>query len=408
LRGSFFGTQAGDAGRAALVFRRMSEVGHVTRLSYQGKEILIVGTAHVSERSVEEVRRVIREERPNTVCVELDEGRYQTLIDKTRWQKLDIFQVIREKKVLFLLSSLALSAYQRRMGERLGVVPGAELLAAVETAKEVGAEVRLVDRDVQATLKRTWANLGMWDRAQIVGALLSTPFTVDEIDEEKIEQLKDKDTIGEMLHQVAQELPKIKTPLIDERDQYLMSNIQEAPGPKIVGVVGAAHVAGMVQRLGEPVDRAALEVIPGPSALSRSLNWLIPLLIVAAFGYGYYKHQGAGLEQLVTTWALSTATLSGLFTIAALGHPLSIVSAFLFSPITALNPAIGIGMVTGLVEAYFRRPTVADCEGIQQAFTSVRGVYQNRVSRVMLVFMLSNLGAALGSWIGLGRVLSLM
>ena len=386
----------------------MSEVGHVTRLSYQGKEILLVGTAHVSEKSVVEVRRVIAEEKPDTVCVELDEGRYQTLVDKTRWQALNIFEVIREKRVLFLLSSLALGAYQRRMGERLGVLPGAELLAAVEAAREVGAEVRLVDRDVQATLKRTWANLGFWDRLQIVGGLMSAPFSVQEIDESKIEQLKDKDTIGEMLHQVAEELPKIKVPLIDERDRYLMSNIQESPGKKIVAVVGAAHVEGMVKRLGEAVDRAALEVIPGPTFWGRSLKWVIPLIMLSAFSYGYYKHQGEGLEQLLTAWVLPNAVFAGLFATAALAHPLSVLTAFVASPITSMNPTIGAGMVAGLVEAYLRKPTVADCENVQKAFSSVSSVYQNRVTRVMLVFVLSNLGSAVGDWIGLGWVLSLL
>ncbi len=386
----------------------MSEVGHVTRLSFEGKEILLVGTAHVSQRSVQEVRRVIAEEQPDTVCVELDEGRYQTLVDKTRWQKLDIFQVIRQKKVLFLLSSLALGAYQRRMGERLGVSPGAELLAAVEAAKEAGAEVRLVDRDVQATLKRTWANLGFWDRLQMVGGLLTAPFSVEEIDETKIEQLKDKDTIGEMMHQVADEMPKIKTPLIDERDQYLMSNIQEAPGPKIVGVVGAAHVDGMVRQLGKKVDRAALEVIPGPTLLSRSLKWVIPALMLSAFAYGYFKHHGEGLEQLLTAWILPNAVFAGLFAVLALAHPLSVLTAFVASPITSMNPTIGAGMVAGLVEAYMRKPTVADCENVQKAFSSLGGVYQNRVTRVMLVFLAANLGSAVGAWIGLGWVLSLL
>jgi len=386
----------------------MSEVGHVTRLSYQGKEILLVGTAHVSKRSVQEVQRVIREERPDTVCVELDEGRYQTLIDQTRWRKLDIFQIIRQKRVLFLLSSLALSSYQRRLGERLGVSPGAELLAAVDAAKEVGAQVLLVDRDVQATLKRTWANLGFWDRTQLVSGLVAAPFSVEEIDESKIEELKHKDTIGEMLHQVAQEFPRIKTPLIDESDLYLISNIREAPGPKIVGVVGAAHVSGMKARLQEAVDRAELERIPPPTWLARSLNWIFPLLVLAAFGYGYYEHQGHGLMQLVTAWVLPTAVFAGLFTAFALAHPLSILTAFLVSPLTTINPLIASGMVSGLVEAYVRRPTVEDCENVQSSISSVRGVYQNRVTRVMLVFMLSNLGSALGAWIGLGWVLSLL
>jgi len=386
----------------------MSEVGHVTRLTYGDKEILLVGTAHVSRKSVEEVERVIREERPDTVCVELDEGRYKMLTDDSAWRSLDIVQVIKQKRVLFLLSSLALGAYQKRMGEKLGVRPGAELLAAVRTAEEVGAQVVLADRDIQATLKRTWAGLSFWDRSQVISGLLAAPFAVDDIDENKVEELKDKDTIGEMMHAVAQEMPRIKVPLIDERDQYLMSKIQEAPGHKIVGVVGAAHVAGMVQKLGRPADYAELSRLPPPGRLGQVLQWLIPALILGAFYFGFRKHGTAGLEEMVLAWVLPTALLSAALSILALAHPLTVLSAALAAPITTLNPAIGVGMVTGLVEALLRRPTVEDCEGAQKAVQSLRGIYGNRATRVLLVFALSSLGAALGAWIGTPMVLRLL
>lgn len=386
----------------------MSDVGHVTRLDYQGKEILLIGTAHVSQRSVEEVQRVIREERPDSVCVELDEGRYKMLMDKSVWQKLDIFEVIRQKRVLFLLSSLALGAYQRRMGEKLGVSPGAELLAGVRAAEEVGAQLVLADRDVQATLKRTWANLSFWDKMQMASGLISAPFAVEEIDEEQIERLKDKDTIGEMMHEVAQQMPRIKTPLIDERDRFLMTKIQNAPGKKIVGVVGAAHVAGMVSVLGQDADLEELSRIPAPTLTSRLLKYLIPLLMLSAFAWGYHKHEGQGLEQMLYAWVLPNAVFAGLFAAVALAHPLTVLTAFVASPITSLNPTIGAGMVAGLVEAYFRRPTVEDCEGVQKAVGSIRELYSNRVTRVFLVVILASLGSAVGAWVGFGWVLALL
>lgn len=386
----------------------MTEVGHVTELRFGDKEIFLVGTAHVSQKSVEEVERVIREVQPDTVCVELDEQRHRMLVDQDAWKKLDIFQVVRQKRVLFLLSSLALGAYQRRLGEKLGVRPGAELLAAVKSAESVGAHVVLADRDIQATLKRTWANLGFWDRVNITGGLLAAPFETEEIDAEKIESLKDKDTIGEMLKQVATELPKIKVPLIDERDAYLISSIREAPGKKIVGVVGAAHVEGMVRLLEEPVDRAKLAVIPPPSPWTRILGWVIPILMLLAFYKGYHDHQGQRLEEMLLAWAIPTAALAGAFTIFALGHPITILSAVLAAPITTLHPAIGAGMVTGLVEAWVRKPTVEDCEKVAEAVSSVRAVYSNRVTRVLLVSVLSSIGAALGAWIGATWVVSLL
>lgn len=386
----------------------MSDVGHVTRLEYQDKEIYLIGTAHVSQKSVDEVRRVIDELRPDTVCVELDEGRYKMLVDGAAWRELDIFQVIRQKRVLFLLSSLALGAYQRRMGEKLGVKPGAELLAGVEAAHEVGAEVVLADRDVQATLKRTWANLSFWDKIQVSSGLIVAPFAVEEIDESRIEQLKDKDTIGEMMHEVAEQMPRVKVPLIDERDQYLMSMIQDAPGKKIVGVVGAAHVAGMVERLGQKVDREKLCEIPPPSKWIGLLKLVIPLIILSAFSWGYYQHKGEGLQDMLYAWVLPNAVFAGLLSIVALAHPLTVLTAFVASPITSLNPTIGAGMVAGLVEAYLRRPTVEDCEGVQKAAGSIAGLYKNRVTRVLLVVVLASLGSALGAWVGLGWVVSLL
>lgn len=386
----------------------MNEVGHVTELRYGDKEIYLIGTAHVSQKSVEEVERVIQEIRPDTVCVELDEQRHRMLVDQDAWKKLDIFQVIRQKRVLFLLSSLALGAYQRRLGEKLGVRPGAELLAAVKSAEAVGAHVVLADRDIQATLKRTWANLGFWDRMNITGGLVAAPFETEDIDAQKIEALKDQDTIGEMLKQVAAELPKIKTPLIDERDAYLISSIREAPGKKIVGVVGAAHVEGMVRLLEAPVDRSELAAIPPPSPWTRILAWVIPTLMLLAFYKGYQGHAGQRLEEMLLAWAIPTGALSGLFTIAALGHPITIVTACVVAPITTLHPAIGAGMITGLVEAWVRKPTVEDCEKVAEAVSSVRSAYANRVTRVLIVSVLSSIGAALGAWVGATWVVSLL
>lgn len=376
----------------------MSVAGHVTRLEYQGKEILLVGTAHVSRASVEEVWRVVREEKPDTVCVELDETRYEAMFDEDRWKKLDIFQVIKQRKLLFLLSSLSLSAYQRKLGEKLGVAPGAELKAAVEAAKEVDAKLVLADRNIQATLKRSWANLGFFARAKVISLLGAVSFSGEEITAEQIEELKDRDTISEMMAAFAAEMPGLQIPLIDERDRYLMSAIQEAPGQKIVGVVGAGHVEGMVRYLGQAVDREALSVIPEPTLFSKSLKWVLPLLILCAFFFGLSDPDGKTLPELLFAWAIPTSVIAALFTTLAGGHPLSILSAFLVSPITTLHPMIGAGMIVGLVEAWVRKPTVADCEGVGEAMMSLKGAYKNRFTRVLLVALGSTIGAALGAY----------
>lgn len=359
-----------------------------------------MGTAHISQRSVQEVERVIAEVRPDTVCVELDSLRHEALVDDSRWSKLDVFQVIREKKVLFLMTNLALSAYQRKMGERLGVKPGAELLAAVNAAREVGAELVLADRDVQATLKRTWANLSWWNKVKISAGLVTVPFSVEEISEEEIEALKDRDTISEMLEELARVVPGIKGPLIDERDQFLAGSITDAPGDKIVAVVGAGHIEGVLRQIGQPVDKAELVTLPRPARWVGLIKWLIPLLVLLAFSKGYYDHAGDALQEMLFAWVIPNSVLAALFSALAGAKPLTILTAFVASPITSLNPLIGAGMVAGLVEAWLRKPTVADCESVADDVLSVRGIYKNGFTRVLLVTVAATLGSAVGAWVG--------
>ncbi len=235
---------------------------NVTRLERDGRRFFIIGTAHVSARSVEEVRAVIAAVKPDTVCVELCQTRFDAMTDESRWRKLDIFQVLKQKKVLFLMSNLALSAFQRRLGERLGVKPGAELMAAVESSREANATLVLVDRDIQATLKRTWARLGFFRKLGLLNELLAGFFSKEELTEAELERMKDRDVLSDMLAEFARQAPEIKGPLIDERDLWLASSVYEAPGQTVVAVVGAGHVPGMVAHFGAPVDRAALAVIP--------------------------------------------------------------------------------------------------------------------------------------------------
>jgi pheromone shutdown-related protein TraB len=381
--------------------------GSVTRLEYEGRELYLIGTAHVSQKSVDEVGRVIRELRPDTVCIELDQTRYEVLVDPKRWRTLDIFQVIRERRLLFLLTSLALSSYQRRLGEKLGVRPGAEMLAAVEHARAVGAEVVLADRDIQATLKRTWAALSLWDKTQLIGVLVGSVFAKGEISEEQVEALKDRDAVSEMIREFAEVMPRLQRPLIDERDRYLISSIREAPGRSIVGVVGAGHVEGMVRYLSTPVDRAALSQVPPRTLLSRLVRWIIPAIVIGAFFAGYHQHEVQGLKQMVFAWVLPTSILAGLFSVLAGAKLLTVVATSMASPFTTLNPTIGAGMVAAFVEAWLRRPTVEDCEGLSSV-ASLSDWYNNRFSRVLLVAFGATIGASLGAYVGAAWLLKLL
>lgn len=384
-----------------------STSGSVTRLEYQGRVLHLIGTAHVSQKSVDEVARVIRELEPDTVCIELDQTRYDMLVDPKRWRTLDIFQVIRERKLLFLLTSLALSSYQRRLGEKLGVRPGAEMLAAIEHAEAIGAKVVLADRDIQATLKRTWAALSLWDKLQLIGVLVGSMFAKGEISAEQIEALKDRDAISEVIREFAEVMPRLQRPLIDERDRYLISSIREAPGRSIVGVVGAGHVDGMIRYLTTEVDREALSRIPSPSLLSRAAQWIIPAIVLGAFAIGYHQHEAQGLKQMVLAWVLPTSVLAGVFSILAGAKLVTVLATSMASPLTTLNPTIGAGMVAGFVEAWLRKPTVEDCEGLSRV-ASLRDWYGNRFARVLLVAFGATIGASLGAYVGAAWIVKLL
>ncbi|WP_428261711.1 TraB/GumN family protein [Haliangium sp.] len=379
----------------------------VTVLEQGDRTIYLVGTAHVSDASVAEVREIIERVRPDVVCIELCKARYDALTRDDAWKNLDIFKVIREGKMLFLLANLAIGAYQRRIGDELGVKPGAELLAAAHKADEVGARIELIDRDIHVTLKRTWANLGFWDKMGLVGAIMGSLFSREQVSASDIENLKSQANLSDMLAEFAKEMPAVKGPLIDERDQYLISGVERAEGETVVVVVGAAHVPGMREHYGKPVDRTALDRIPPPSRLIKALKWVIPTVIIAALINGIWNKHDTSVEELLYAWILPNSLMAMLFTAAALARPLSILAAFVASPITSLVPVVGAGMVVGLLEAWLRKPKVEDCERINEDVQSWRGIYRNPVTRVLLVAVAATLGSALGAWIGVSWIIAL-
>jgi pheromone shutdown protein TraB len=268
-------------------------VSSVTELELGAVPVHLVGTAHVSAHSVDEVREVIRRVKPEVVCVELCQGRYDALTKDNAFRDLDVFKVIREGKMLYLLAHLGLASYQRKLGQSLGVKPGSELVAAIEEAKAVGARVELIDRNIHTTLKRTWSSLGLWKRSMLLGSLLAGDDGDDDddakpVDAAAIEAMKEPKALSEMLSELATNLPEVKRPLIDERDQYLMAGVERAAAgaASVVAVVGAAHVPGMLAQRGQPVDVAALDALPKPSLLWTLVKWAIPAFLVFALVWG--------------------------------------------------------------------------------------------------------------------------
>jgi pheromone shutdown-related protein TraB len=391
---------------------------HCLRLPLpQNREIILIGTAHVSRESIEEVGRTIREEHPDLVCVELDQGRYDSMTGKDNWERLDVSKVFREGKGFLLIANLVLSGFQRRMGDELGVKPGEEMGTAVQTAEELGIPRYFCDREVQTTLRRAWARCGLWNKCKLLASLITGAFSTEKLSEAEIENLKKASELDGMMAELARYLPPVKSTLIDERDRYLAAKIwqsaasrQEESGGKSVraaAVVGAGHLQGIktcLERIaaGEwAADVADLEDIPKKGFLSKLSGWIIPLVIVALIAVGFL-HSGADLTLArLLRWMLLNGSLAALGTIIALGHPLSALVSFVGAPIATINPLIGVGFFAGIVEAALRKPRVEDAQNISADISSLKGLYRNRISRALLVFFLSSLGGMIGNFISI-------
>ncbi|MCD6582976.1 MAG: TraB/GumN family protein [Desulfuromusa sp.] len=383
-----------------------------TRLQVDDKEIVLVGTAHISQDSVDTVIRTIDEVVPDTVCVELDTQRYQSLINKKGWESLNLKELIKKKQVPFLLTNLALSSYQKRMGLQTGVKPGAELAAAAQTAEERGMEVELVDRNIRTTLLRVWRKTGLWNKMKVMAALFGSLFEKQELNEEELAKLRESDTLSSMLDEMGKLLPSVKQILVDERDTYMAYHIRNAPGEKVLAVVGAAHLPGIIRLLqGDEIDPetiSEISTIPPKTTFSKIIPWLIPGIVVALFIGGFFFGNRDQLANAATAWVLANGLFSALGALLALGHPATIISAFVAAPITSLNPTIGAGFVTGLVQSFVAAPTVRDMERVGEDLMTFKGWWQNRLARVLLVFLFSSIGSSIGTFVALGWLKNLL
>jgi pheromone shutdown-related protein TraB len=382
---------------------------NVDCIQLEGKTIYLVGTAHISQKSVEQAEKVIREQSPDSVAIELCASRHASLLDPERWKNTDIVSVIRSGKTYVLMAQLVLASFQKKLGDKLKIKPGSEMLKSAEVAEDVGAELVLADRDVRTTLKRSWAALGFFGTFRLVSSMVLSLFSDQSIDEEEIERLKKSDALEEMMKEFSDALPEVRTALIDERDQYLAAKIREAPGERIVAIVGAGHCPGIREWISKPIDVKALEVIPSPNPIWKIIGWLIPLLVLGIFTWGFVEAGSSKVFEMATAWFLINGVLGALGALLALGHPLTILSAFVASPFTSLNPLIAGGWVAGLVEAIVRKPRVADLESVADDMsTHFTGIWKNRVSRILLVVALTNLCGTIGTFIGVERIHSLI
>jgi pheromone shutdown-related protein TraB len=379
-----------------------------------GREFKIIGTAHVSRESIEEVKNIILEEKPDMVCVELDQGRFNAIAKNDNWDKLNLSKVFKEGKGFLLIANLVLASFQRRLGNELGVKPGEEMKVAVEAAQEMGLSYSLCDREVHTTLRRAWARCGLWSKCKLLASLLASDFTTEKLSEQEIENLKNKNELDGMMGELAEYLPGVKETLIDERDRYLASKIWTSTPPdkmpketneKIVAVIGAGHMQGIVKHLeklasgGESSDVSELDIIPPPTILAKAARFIIPAIIISFVAAGFIRAGSETGFSMIVQWILWNGSLAAIGAIIALAHPLAIIVSFLGAPITTLNPFIGVGILSGLVQVTLRKPRVSDVQDIMEDVTGIKGVYRNRITRALLVFFFSSLGSTIGTFV---------
>jgi pheromone shutdown-related protein TraB len=370
-----------------------------------GRKITLIGTAHVSKESVEEVKETIKTLQPDCVAIELDEKRADSIQNSEKYKELDIVNVLRRGEGFLLMANLILSSFQKRMGDNIGVKPGDEMLAAMETAKEMNVPFVMVDRPIQITLKRAWAKNSFWGKMKLLSSLIASAFSNEEVSEEEIEKLKKQNEMDSMMTELAEYMPVIKEVLIDERDKYLASKIWDANGNNVVAVLGAGHLPGVEAHLlkmaknEETSDVTTISEIPAKKVSSKIAGWIIPAIVIGVIVSGFIYGGAKAGSMMLTTWFLWNGIPAAIGSLIALAHPITIIVAFVTAPFTSLCPFVGVGFVTGIVQAVVCKPKVSDMETLQDDIT-LKGFYKNRILRVLLVFILSSLGSSIGTFIG--------
>lgn len=379
-------------------------------LNLNGKEIVLLGTAHVSQQSCDEVKAAIAEKKPDCVAIELDEQRFASLNDSEAWKNLDIIKVLKEKKGFLLLANLVLSSFQKRMGANVGVKPGDEMRAGIAAAKELNIPCEMVDRPIQTTLRRAWAKNGGYGRVKLLSALLASAASKEEVSGDEIENLKNKSEMDGMMAELSEFMPGVKEVLIDERDFYLAAHIWKAvqkDGRKsVIAVLGAGHLPGVQAHLEkiaagqEGTDTTEISSLPAKKIGAKVIGWAIPVVIVGLIAAGFVFGGMKKGADLLGAWVIWNAALAGIGALIAGGHPLTVLMAAVGAPFTSLCPLVGVGMFAGIVQAFVCKPKVADMESVMDDVSSVKGFYKNRLLRVLLVFLLSSIGSSVGTFVG--------
>ncbi|MFH0954522.1 MAG: TraB/GumN family protein [Candidatus Micrarchaeota archaeon] len=370
----------------------------VEKLQLGEKTVFLVGTAHISRESVEQVRQIIESEKPDCVGVELDEQRFHQLMNQQKWRETNVSEVISQGKTHLLLLNIFLSNIQRQLGETVQVKPGEEMIEAITAGQKIGANIALLDRNLEVTMKRATGLIGIREKLKLLWYLLSGFFVEHEaITPQKIEELKQSDMVTKLIEELGKKAPTIKKVLVDERDSFIAERIRQTLAKKMVVVIGAGHLNGLKQKLlqNEAVDLTPLMQLPNKKSILGLLKWLIPLLFVALLGWVFFNKGILTSLQFLGYWILITGGLSAVGAALAKSHPVSILVAFISAPLTTLHPLLASGWFAAAVEAKYRNPTVNDFEKLN-TLNSYSDFEKNRVTHLLLVAAYTNLGSTVG------------
>jgi len=385
----------------------MPEHIELERVKRKGMQIILVGTAHISDKSIELVRETIAKEKPDVVGVELDSQRYAQLKSGRKWQEMDLFSVVRSGKTYLLLVNLLLSSIQRRFGESVGVKPGSEMLAAIDAAEKAHARVFLLDRDITITMKRAMASMGFLEKLKLFFGVLMSFFGFGEtVDAEKVEELKNKDLLNELMEELSREMPGTKKALVDERDLFIANRILSSGAKKIVAVVGLGHLHGIKRFLDRKRDISELLTVPRKRNYLSFFKYLVPALFVAMVVLAYYLRGSEYVLDIFVVWIVVNSFFSALGALLARAHWKSILAALVSAPITSLHPALAAGWVAGLVELRAQCPRVRDFESLNR-LEKLSDFYKNRVTHILLVVAFTNAGSIIGTFVALSIAASM-
>lgn len=392
---------------------KISDTAHLIKFK-DNSELLLIGTAHISKESVDEVSSYIEEYHPERICIELDKTRYSNNKNAQTWSNKTITNVLKEGKGFLLLANMALASFQKRMGQSTGIKPGEEILKAASLAEEKDIPLSFCDREIQTTFKRAWRKSNFWNKMKLLATLISAAFSKEEISEEELAELKKADALETMLGEMAKELPTIKKVLIDERDLFLATSMYNAKGKRKLGVIGAGHTQGVLKNL-EALDEEKIEnniseisSVPSPSKVGKSLTYIIPILIVGIIVFGFAQSGWDKGIKLFGYWVLVNAIFTGIGGIVALAHPLNILISMLAAPFTSLNPTIGVGIVSGLLQLKLKKPNVKDFDNMGNDALTLKGWYKNRALHGLYVFFICSIGSAVGTFVGFPVLITIL